>query len=158
MRNLLLAGAALAAALTATPALAQTNAGFVGPRVELQTGVRDTNVGDARVSYGAVLGYDLGIGDRVTLGADVDATDVFNDDRRTLGAGARLGYALNPNTQVFVRGGYARARHDIEGAAVGGGLQFRLPGNAYINTEYRYTNYNRGVDSHAGLLGLGIRF
>jgi outer membrane immunogenic protein len=161
MKNLLLAGAALAAALTATPALAQTNAGFVGPRIELQTGVSDSNVTNSDVTYGAVIGADASVTDRITIGADVDATNAFDSTGRILGAGARLGYAISPEALAFVRGGYANldTRHTkLDGLAAGGGFQFRLPRNAYLNTEYRYTNYQQGVDSHAGLLGVGIRF
>lgn len=150
------------AALTlfSTPALAQTNAGFTGPRVELQTGLSDSNISDTDVTYGAVLGYDAPLSDRVTLGADIQATNAFDRNGRVLGAGARLGYAFNPHTLGYVRAGYANldAGKHLNGAAIGGGLEFRLTKNAYLNTEYRYTNYNRGVHSNAGLLGVGIRF
>lgn len=161
MRKFLLAGAAAATALFATPVFAQTNAGFIGPRVELQGGVRDANVADSEATYGLALGADTAISDRLTLGIEVSGTNVFDETGRTLEGGVRAGYAITPNVLAFVRGGYANVDAGVthlDGVAAGGGLQFRLPRNTYLSTEYRYTNYELGVDSHAGLLGLGIRF
>jgi outer membrane immunogenic protein len=155
MTLLLMSAAALA---FATPAAAQ-NAQFVGPRVELQTGINGE--ADRDVTYGAVLGYDVPITGRATLGADIDATNVFDKDGRILGAGARLGYALHRDVLAYGRLGYANldaGRTNLHGVTAGGGLNLRILPHTYINTEYRYTNYNRGVDSHAGLLGIGFRF
>jgi outer membrane immunogenic protein len=160
MRKFLLAGAAALAALSATPALAQTNANFTGLRAEVQAGVRDTNITNEKLTYGAVVGADIPLGDRLTLGADFDATNPFKENGRSFGAGGRLGYAFSPSALGFVRAGYTNldlGRH-YDGLTLGGGLQFSLAPNTYLNTEYRYSNYEQGVHGHAGLLGLGIRF
>ena len=158
MRKFLLAGAAALAALVATPALAQTNAGFVGPRAEVQLG---KTVNDSGLTYGATLGADIAVSDRVTFGVDLTGTNLFDDNGRALGAGARVGYAFNPTTQMYLRGGYSNldaGNRNLDGFDVGGGLQLRLPNNMYVSTEYRYANYGHNLDSHTGLLGLGIRF
>ena len=157
MRNLLLASAAALAALTATPALAQQ----VTPYVQVDTGITDTNYNSTHVVYGATLGADADLGSRVTLGADVNASNVFDNRGRTFGAGARLGYRIIPGTLGYVRAGYANldAGHEnLGGLALGGGLNFDVLPHTYVNVEYRHTNYEQGVHSNAGLLGLGIRF
>ena len=153
MKKLLLAGAIALAALTATPAVAQ-------PYVEVNTGLTDTNIGEAKVNYGLTIGADQQLNQRLSLGVDATASDVFRDNGRTLGAGMRLGYAITPGVKAFVRGGYANldAGQHLNGLAAGGGFNFSLNPRLYVNTEYRYTNYEQGVTSNAGLVGLGIRF
>lgn len=158
MRKFLLAGAAALATLITTPALAQTNAGFTGPRLEVQVG---KTAHDSGLTYGATAGADIAVSDRTTFGVDLTTTNTFDNSGRTLGAGARVGYAFNPNTLAYLRGGYSNldAGHGhLDGFDAGAGLQLRIPNNFYISTEYRYSNYGHGVDNHAGLLGLGIRF
>lgn len=157
MRKLLLAGAAAIAALVATPALAQT----VTPYAQLDTGITDTNIDNASVDYGATLGADVNLNSRLTLGADVNASNVFDNRGRTFGAGARLGYRITPSTLGYVRAGYANldvGHENLGGLALGGGLNFDILPHTYVNVEYRHTNYEQGVHSNAGLLGLGIRF
>ena len=152
MIKFLLAGALA----VATPVFAQTNSNFVGTHVEAQTGLLHDDV-----TYGAAIGHDFALGDRATLGVDADATNIFDENGRTLGAGAKLGYALTPEVLAFGRVGYVNLdayNQHLNGVAAGGGLQFSLTRNTYVNTEYRYTNYEQGVHSNAGLLGLGIRF
>lgn len=88
------------------------------------------------VVYGGGLGFDVPLGDRLTLGAEGEATwssasrdnnndrpNTFNLGRvkadRDLYAGARLGLAMSPRTLVYVKGGYTNARFDLQGR--GGG-------------------------------------
>lgn len=157
-KNLIAATAALA--LTASPALARTNDAFVGPRVEANVGFAD--VGNDEVDYGLSAGFDAPVADRITLGVDVDAQNVF-EGHRTLGVGARVGAAVSPRTLVFGRVGYSRAdlndnSLDLEGLAAGGGAQFAVTNNAYVSTEYRYTDFNQGRGNHGVRVGLGLRF
>lgn len=154
----------IAAALGATtPALAQTNANFVGPRIELNAGLDDVqNARDYQdVNYGAAIGYDFPLSDRVTLGAEATAQNVFDSEGREFGAAARLGYAVSPNALLFGRVGYANVDlrgRNAEGLTVGGGLNFNLTHNAYASVEYRYTDFDHNVGRHGGLVGVGIRF
>ena len=88
------------------------------------------------VVFGGGIGYDMALGDRLTLGVEGEATtssakwdnnngvpNTFNLGRvkvnRDLYAGARLGYAMSPRTLLYVKGGYTNARFDLEGS--GGG-------------------------------------
>ncbi|WP_445191044.1 outer membrane protein [Sphingomonas sp. Tas61C01] len=203
MRTLILATAAAAAALVANPVLAQdvARAPFTGPRVEGLVGydnLRDGSDGrsDGRdgVVYGAAVGYDVQVGGAV-LGVEGEITDsstnvrtsdllVANDSLRLdagrdLYAGGRLGYAINPRTLAYVKGGYTNARletryvsgatsqndkFDLEGYRVGAGLELAVSGNAYVKGEYRYSHYGNvegydtDLDRHQLLAGVGVRF
>ncbi len=157
MKNLILAAIA-AFGLVATPTLARD---FTGPRLEVTAGADDvTNGVDAtNVAYGAALGYDRQFG-RVVVGVDATAANVF--DRADLGLGARAGVVANENVLLFGRVGYSnlnrRLGANLDGVTVGGGLEVNVLGSAYVKAEYRYTDFNRGVGRHGGLVGVGMRF
>ena len=70
---------AAAAALATTPALAQTNAAFTGVRAEVTAGYNDIqNSPDANdVVYGAAVGVDAPLGDRVTIGVEANSSNFF---------------------------------------------------------------------------------
>lgn len=150
-----------AALLVATPAVAQTNAGFTGARVELNAGHTNFNdVADLNdVDYGLALGYDVALNDRFTLGAEATAQNAFDKDSRQLGVGARLGYAITPDLLGYARVGYTNLdRYNLDGVNFGGGLNYRVTPNAYISAEYRRTEFERNVSSDSALLGVGLRF
>ena len=154
--------AAVAATLSATPALAND---FSGPRIEVTAGADDVENGvDATdVVYGAALGYDLQFG-KVVAGVDATAANVF--DKADLGVGARLGYVLNENVLAFTRVGYTnldrgtlRGRSfELEGLTLGGGLEVNVAGPVFGKVEYRYTDFDGNVGRHGGLIGVGYRF
>lgn len=162
--NKLFAALALATLAVASPVAAQTNTNFVGPRVELNAGITDVNRNNNfnDVSYSGAVGVDVGLGDRVTVGVEANASDVFDSTGRTFGVAGRLGVALNPNVLVFGRAGYTnindRFDRKLDGIAVGGGVNFALTPNLYGNVEYRYSDVQNGVRTHGGLLGVGLRF
>ena len=157
MRKFLLAGAAAVAALVATPALAQNNSAFVGPRIGVTGGFADSGA-----VYGANVGVDLPVGRTFTVGADAGVTNIFDHNSRTLDAGARVGIALSPRALAYARGGYSNLdvsdNNHLDGYTLGGGLQFSLTPNTYLNAEYRYSNYEQGVTTNTGLVGLGLQF
>ena len=162
--------AAVALGLSAAPAMAQD---FQGPRFEVTAGADDVKNGvDATdITYGAALGYDLQFG-KVVAGVDATAANVF--DKADLGVGARLGYTLNKNVLAYTRVGYTnldrpqtctgtrpvvcRVAPNLEGLTLGGGLEVKLAGPAFVKAEYRYSDFDGGVGRHGGLVGLGIRF
>lgn len=147
-----------AALLAATPAVAQ-NAAFVGPRVELNAGLRDVNRDD--VNYGATVGFDVPLGTRFTAGIDGDAQNVFDRDGRELGVGARLGFAVSDNLLAFGRVGYTNLDgrfRNLEGVSYGGGLNFAMTKNLFANAEYRHTDFQRRVNTDGVRVGLGLRF
>ena len=169
MKKIILAAVA-ALGLSAAPAMAQD---FSGPRFEVTAGADDVTGGvDATdIAYGAALGYDLQFG-KVVVGAEATAANIF--DRADLGVAARLGYVLNKNVLAYGRVGYTNlerpqscnnarpavclASANLEGVAIGGGLEVNVAGPVFAKTEYRYTDFEGNVGRHGVHVGVGIRF
>jgi outer membrane immunogenic protein len=112
------------------------------------------------------LGYDHLVGDRLLVGALVDARigkiqsqgflfapDVEIGGKYGFDAGLRLGYLLTPSTLGYVVGGYSWQRMEfrapvigdldwgVDGYFVGAGMETVLTGNWTLKTEYRYSDY-----------------
>lgn len=182
MKKLILATASLAAFLAATPALAQD--GTVppkGPRIEALIGYDRVKVAgdhDSGVLFGIGAGYDFAVGNGVSLGADVEATESTQKESigdaeakagRDLYAGGRVSFAVTPNANLYVKGGYTNARFkatdgvisdsaNFDGFRLGGGGQLGIGGKAYVGGEYRYSDYEAGLSRHQVALTLGTRF
>lgn len=96
---------------------------------------------------------------------------------RDLYVGGRAGFGIGHNSLVYVKAGYTNARvrvdyedgtaatvadfsdhTNLDGIRAGVGAQFGIGSNAYVRTEYRYSNYENGVDRHQVLGGIGFRF
>ena len=111
--------------------------------------------------------------------SDVDLTgdQLCAEQGRDLYVGARVGAAVGEGTLVYAKGGYTNSRirldyedgttgttadfsegTGLDGARVGGGVQFALGTNAYAKAEYRYSNYEQGFEKHQGVVGFGFRF
>lgn len=154
---------AAVAALTATPALAQDNAGFTGARVEATAGYNDViNNRDANdIVYGFEAGVDVPVGTNFTLGVAANTRNVFERNRQ-VGATARLGYAFTPTTLGYALGGYNNYRSferaDLDGFAVGAGLEHKISRVTYVKAEYRYSDFNGRTGDSAVTAGVGLRF
>ena len=142
LATVLTAGAALAGA---SPALAQDNSTFTGPRVEALLGYDinkagstiddDANPNDDESTegllYGVGAGYDLAIG-KAVVGVEGEFTDSTaktkneNGDFENFGfggvrvgrdlyVGARAGFLVTPRTLIYAKGGYTNARYNIRG-------------------------------------------
>jgi outer membrane immunogenic protein len=191
MRNLVLAS--LLATAFATPAFAQEDAPFTGPRIEGQLGwdrVQGEGGGKSDdLMYGVNVGYDAQMGGAV-IGAEAEYSDSSNracagartvaDPRlclkagRDLYVGGRVGTAVGASTLVYAKAGYTNAdakftsddgddettlaKDHLDGVRVGAGVEQSLGGKAYVKGEYRYSNYEQGVERHQALAGVGIRF
>ncbi len=156
--------AALAASmLIATPAFAQDNAAFVGPRVELTAGYNDiTNAKDLNnVVYGAAAGFDLPVGNKLTFGLEANASNVF-EDQRQIGAAARVGYAVSPSALVYVKGGYNNYRNvfhrNLDGFVIGTGLEYKVTNHTFVKVQYDYSDFEGRTGSSAVQAGVGFRF
>jgi outer membrane immunogenic protein len=180
VNKFILATAASAAFLAATPAFAQ--AAPTGPRVEALVGydsVKALGEDDGGVLYGVGAGYDVAVSQGLSVGADVEATDstqkVGDDDiasvkaGRDLYAGGRVNLAISPTANVYAKGGYTNARFkasdgvdsfsdNFEGYRLGGGAQFAVSGKGYVGGEYRYSNYEDGLKRHQVAMTVGTRF
>lgn len=160
MKKLIYTAAALIlAACSATPAIAQSNAAFTGPRAEVTAGINDFK---DDVTYGAAIGLDAPLGDRFIIGVEADTSNVFDRDR-TYGASVRLGAVVAPDLLAYGKAGYANFRtadfnRPLSGLRVGGGVEYNITPNVFTGVEYRYTDFERGVGVHGGQVRLGMRF
>ncbi|HYD12660.1 MAG TPA: porin family protein [Allosphingosinicella sp.] len=96
---------------------------------------------------------------------------------RDLYVGGRAGFGIGGNSLIYAKAGYTNARvrvdyedgtagtvndftlrTNLDGIRAGAGVQIGLGSNAYLKTEYRYSNYQDGVDRHQVVGGLGFRF
>ncbi len=160
MKKIMIAAALAATALVATPAMAGD---FTGPRVELSAGVDDVTKGinSKDVTYGAAVGFDVGIAPRATVGLEANVDNVF-DDERTIGASARVGYEVVNGALVYGKVGYTNYRdvfsRKLDGVRVGGGLDVIVTGPFYVGAEYAYTDLQANVGRHEGKVKVGIRF
>ncbi|UIJ45289.1 porin family protein [Sphingomonas cannabina] len=158
MRKIALA--ALLAATVATPAFAQDQAPFSGPRVEGVAGwdhfKGDGGQGASKdgVVYGGAVGYDFQAGQAV-FGAEAELTGSSADTRandvlaagdrlrvdtgRDIYVGGRIGYAVSPRALLYAKAGYTNQRIDA-----------------------RYDTATTSVSDHANLdgyrLGAGIEY
>jgi outer membrane immunogenic protein len=123
------------------------------------------------VLFGVGAGYDVAVGQSVSLGIDAEASDstAKKDDvstRRDLYAGGRANFAVSPKANVYIKGGYTNARlhvsglgsGNLDGFRVGAGGQYSVGGKAYVGAEYRYSNDEAGFERHQVALTVGTRF
>ena len=94
---------------------------------------------------------------------------------RDLYAGARVGTPLTPNLLLYGKVGYTNARYKLtandglggpttrtgsnfDGVRVGAGLEYAITPQAFVKTEYRYSNYEGGLSKNQVMAGAGFRF
>jgi outer membrane immunogenic protein len=173
MKNFVIGTALAALALAATPVMAGD---FTGPRFEVTTGVDDVTSGvDATdIAYGAALGYDLQLKNKLVVGVEAAAGNVFDKREIDLSVAARVGYVLNKNVLAFGRVGLTnlerpqtctgtrtvvcRATKNAEGITVGGGVEVAVAGPFYGKAEYRYTDFDGKLARQGATVGVGLRF
>ena len=183
MKKILFATAAASAAfLSATPALAQDATAVSGPRVEALVGydrLRVDGEKDGGVLFGIGAVYDFAVGNGVSVGADIEATESTQKEGdedtgeikagRDLYAGGRATFAVSPNANLYLKAGYTNARFkasfdgssasaNADGFRLGAGGQHGIGGKAYVGGEYRYSNYEAGLTRHQVALTVGTRF
>jgi len=148
-------------------------------------GTNDSNGNVDGVTYGVGVGYDHAFGGAV-IGVEVNA-DLSNIDdeetsggttlglkaKRDLDASVRVGAVVGSRAMIYGKVGYANSRFrgslanaagtirtsdDLEGVRAGVGVEYALGISSYAKVEYRYTNYEQGVDRNQVLAGVGFRF
>ena len=93
---------------------------------------------------------------------------------RDLYVGGRVGTAIGASTLLYAKAGYTNAdakftgddgtgqvtldKTHLDGVRVGAGIEHKVGSNAYVKSEYRYSNYESGVERHQVLAGVGYRF
>jgi len=191
---------AIALALAA-PAAAEV---FNGPFVGIQAGWNrekvssvDSKVGALTINEskdafvgGVFAGYDRQVSSRIVLGAEGGFNLTTSDELTRTGRDysgtinpthgfdltARAGYLVDPQTLIYVRGGYDNLRanvrlvnnsvvtsgHDtFDGWLVGGGIERAIGSRISARVEYRYSDLSSGnssFDRHEALVGIAYHF
>ena len=129
----------------------------------------------------AVLGVEAEAADSTTdrCAVDIDLTgdELCFKAKRDLYVGGRVGAVVGSNTLLYGKAGYTNARYgldyedgidgdagdfseaeNLDGVRVGGGLEHAIGPNSFVKAEYRYSNYEAGVERHQVVTGFGFRF
>ncbi len=106
----------------------------------------------------------------------VAGDSICANGKRDRYVGGRAGVAATPNTLVYAKAGYTNAKvgvnytdpatpannvsasDELDGVRVGAGVEQKLGTNLYAKAEYRYSNYEAGIERHQVLGGVGFRF
>jgi outer membrane immunogenic protein len=158
--------------------------GLVGwDRVQAQ-GEKDNAIGyGAAVGYdmqmgGAVVGVEAEYSDsdnRNCVGsATVADPRLCVKTSRDLYAGGRVGTVIGGSTLLYAKAGYTNAeakltsddgadqitldKSNLDGVRVGAGVEHAVGPRSYVKAEYRYSNYEAGVQRHQAMGGFGFRF
>jgi outer membrane immunogenic protein len=194
----------LATVLAVPFASAASAAPFDGPYVGAQVGWQSEKMQDVKSSFGTVpvddkvnsvtgglfAGYDKTVNGKFVLGAEAGLDFASDDEAQATVAGtnysvdpkysfdltARTGFLVNPQTMLYVRGGYtnARARTTLTNAAgivadsdnqdgwlAGAGVERQLTPDVSARLEYRYSKFSEGDGRdrrNRVLAGLSYRF
>jgi outer membrane immunogenic protein len=178
MKTVIFAATTAVVLALSAPAMAQDAAPFTGPHAEVLVGYDklDSNgLGNPDgLLYGIGAGYDFQAGGAVA-GIEAEVSDstanrsiggVDVDAARDLYIGARAGFLVGDKALAYVKAGYTNARIETEGfggdngdgVRVGAGLEYKLGGKLFVKGEYRYSNYEAGVERHQVVGGVGLRF
>jgi outer membrane immunogenic protein len=158
--------------------------GLVGwDRVQTDSG-KDNAVGyGAAVGYdkqmgGAVVGVEAEYSDsdnRTCVGAaSVADPRLCVKTGRDLYAGGRVGTVVGGSTLLYAKAGYTNAqakltsddgasqvtldKANLDGVRVGAGVEHAVGPRSFVKAEYRYSNYEAGVERHQAMAGFGFRF
>lgn len=146
--------AAVAAAVTAAPAIAQERAGE--GRVEIRGGVAWAG-GQEEAFAGIAAGYDFDLGDTAFIGVEASGDKVLVGGANVLwGIGGRVGAKVGTGGKLYGLGGYGFTKGS-DAAFVGAGYQHKLATNVYGKVEYRRV-LNSGTDVNFAGVGLGVNF
>lgn len=151
--------ASLVALTLSAPAAA---ADFTGVRAGLNLGFLDDDfAGTGAFTYGVEAGYDFDLGTTVA-GFSAEYQDSSEDGiGRDLSVSGRFGFKAGENALVYGLAGYTNldiAGFELDGARIGGGAEFGFGGGSFAKAEYRYSDYEAGVETHQMLVGVGYRF
>lgn len=113
-----------------------------------------------------------------------DDDEVCVGTGRDLYLGLRAGTQIGSNMLIYAKAGYSNAGTtfdydegsdedtsldegavedeldlpDFDGIRLGAGVEYAITSGAFMKGEYRYSNYEDGVDRHQFAIGLGLRF
>lgn len=160
---------AASAAAFALPAAAHA-----GAYVQVQTGLDSISVAgesDEGVSYGAALGYEFPLSEKLFAGLEASIDDSTTKEfgietDRDLSVVARLGTKLGEKGSVYALAGYTNARleadglggQNFDGFRLGAGYKLNFSEQLFGKVEYRYSNYEYDLSRHNALVAVGFNF
>lgn len=160
---------------------------FSGFKVEGLAGYDEGLVYGLGAGYDYQTGrFVIGVEGEISDSTDKDclATGTFapgdrfcNFTGRNIYAGGRIGFAVAPRTLLYGKVGYTNQRvtvdytagtpatiasfrtsANLDGIRLGAGLEQKIGRNAYVKSEYRFSDYENGDSRHDGVIGIGFRF
>lgn len=115
MKKAFLSVAAIGAALSASPALAQNGAADAEFYAGLSAGYHDISDADVdSVILGGYAGVDVPIGETIIIGVEGNYHFGTGDIDGEYGVAAKIGTRVGDNGQIFLRGGYQEVDFDLE--------------------------------------------
>jgi len=175
---------------------------FTGPRAEIfggwdRVGTRERfDDGATRTTSrshksgwtgGGLLGYDMPIGDKLTVGGfgsyAISTAKTCGDDGTTIAClksgreiegGARVGYKMGGKALVYAKGAYVngqirgvaaddagdyiRGHANRDGWRAGAGVEYAVTHHAYVKAEYDYTRFKSFNADELGLTDTSLRY
>jgi outer membrane immunogenic protein len=132
----------------------------------------DMQMGGALVGAEAEL-TDSNIRDCAGAGTALDPRDCIKT-ARDIYVGGRVGMVSAGSMLLYAKAGYTNlrskftsddgttettlAKSDLDGIRVGAGAEYGFGPNAFAKAEYRYSNYEQGIERHQVVAGIGFRF
>ena len=128
---------------------------------------------------GAIAGIEAELSDssvdECVSNVDVTGDELCAQAGRDIYVGGRVGAVLGSSTLLYAKAGYVNGRANLQydapgtvddfddganldGVRRGGGAEFALGRNLFAKAEYRYSNYEQGVEKHQVVGGVGFRF
>ena len=127
-----------------------------------------------RVTAGLEANLDFSTADQCESGVLAAGDVLCVEAGRDISAVGRLGYQVTENGTIYALAGYTNGRfridydpangplvttrENLDGLRLGAGYQHNFANNLYSKVEYRYSNYEAGLERHQLIAGLGIRF
>lgn len=115
--------------------------------------------------------------DQCAVNVDLTGDELCAQVGRDIYVGGRVGGVVGANTLLYAKAGYVNGRvaaqyedgidgdtgdfeegQNIDGVRVGAGLEHQFGTNTFVKAEYRYSNYEAGIEKHQGVVGVGFRF
>jgi outer membrane immunogenic protein len=132
---------------------------------------------DFKVGERVFLGVEANLDDSTQK--ECESNVLVTNDRlcvkagRDISAAVRVGTDVSEAGKIYALAGYTNARFkvrytdasgtdsegdNLDGFRLGAGYQHAIGSNTYAKLEYRYSNYEAGVERHQALVGFGVNF
>ena len=127
-----------------------------------------------RVTAGVEANLDFSTADKCGTSVLAAGDLLCVEARRDISAVGRIGYRVSDNGQIYALAGYTNGRFrvdydpavgpnvrtsdNLDGVRLGAGYQHGFGNGLYSKIEYRYSNYEAGLERHQLIAGVGVAF